>query len=211
MSKRLTKRKSFSFHRSYFDVVNELESDGDKLDFLLAILNKQFMNEDPKGLSFIPNLCYESQRHSIETSVKGWERATNEVLGLPQGSTPPTPQGSTPPTPKQEEEEEEEEEEKEKEEKRVFNFRKSLLDQGASSKLVADWLKVRKDGKASNTETALKKFITQVGKSGKSLNDILELCCEKSWKGFDASWIKETNNLPKHLRPDRKPTDNLTF
>ena len=100
---------------------------------------------------------------------------------------------------------------KKKETSTPFDFRESLLDQGASSQLVDDWLKVRKDLKASDTETALKKFITQVCKSGKSLNDILELCCEKSWKGFNASWIKETNNLPNHIRPDRRPEDNLTF
>ena len=100
-----TKRKAFNFLRSYFDVLNELPKDKDKLDFLLAIINKQFLNEDPTSLSFIPNLCYESQRHAIETSVNGWERATKETLG----TTPPT----TPPTPNKEEEEKEKEKEKE--------------------------------------------------------------------------------------------------
>jgi len=106
-----TKRKGFNFLRSYFDVLNEIPQDKDKLQFLIAIINKQFLNEDPKGLSFISNLCYESQRHQIESSVKGWERASNEELS----DTPPTPLGTTPPTPKQEEELEEEEKGKEKE------------------------------------------------------------------------------------------------
>ena len=35
-----TKRKAFNFLRSYFDVVNELENDTDKLNFLMAIINK---------------------------------------------------------------------------------------------------------------------------------------------------------------------------
>lgn len=106
-----TKRKAFNFLRSYFDVFNELDNDKDKLDFLTAIINKQFLDEDPKGLNFIVNLCYESQRHQIESSVKGWERASNNTLR----TTPPTPLVTTPPTPKQEEEEKEKEKEEVKE------------------------------------------------------------------------------------------------
>jgi uncharacterized phage protein (TIGR02220 family) len=114
--KKKTKRKAFNFLRSYFDVLNELTNDKDKLDFLTAIINKQFLDEDPKDLNFIVNLCYESQRHQIETSVKGWERATKDSLN----TTPPTTLGTTPPTtlgtdPKEEEEEVKEEEEEEEE------------------------------------------------------------------------------------------------
>jgi len=100
MSKNLkpTKRKAFNFLRSYFDVLNELEKDDDKLNFLLSIINKQFLDEDPKDLNFIVNLCYESQRHAIESSVKGWKRVNK---GVPP-SNPTT-------DPKEEEEEEEEE------------------------------------------------------------------------------------------------------
>jgi hypothetical protein len=77
-----TKRKAFNFLRSYFDVFNELKDDKDKLDFLTSIINKQFLNEDPKELSFIAKLCYESQRHSIESSVKGWIRVNKtDILG----------------------------------------------------------------------------------------------------------------------------------
>mgnify|MGYP005987881429 CR=1 FL=1 len=118
-----TKRRAFNFLRSYFDVFNELKTDKDKLDFLTAILNKQFLDEDPKNLTFIVNLCYESQRHQIETSVKGWKRATKDTLG----TTPPTPSGTTPPTnPKEEEEEEEEEVKEEEKEEEVYRKFKHL-------------------------------------------------------------------------------------
>lgn len=100
-----TKRKAFNFLRSYFDVLNELENDKDRLGFLLSIINKQFLDEDPKGLNFIVNLCYESQRHSIEQSVKGWKRASKTTTMADPSTTPPT----NPSTPKQEEEEKEKE------------------------------------------------------------------------------------------------------
>ena len=92
---KLTKRKAFNFLRSYFDVLNELKEDSDKLDFLMSIINKQFLDQDPKDLGFIANLCYESQRHAIEKSVKGW--ITANKTDLEGNPTPPYTPPSTPP------------------------------------------------------------------------------------------------------------------
>ena len=80
MPRKLTKRKAFNFLRSYFDVLNEIETDIDKLNYLLAVINKQFLDEDPEDLSFIANLCYQSQRHPIETSIKGYKDKTKTDL-----------------------------------------------------------------------------------------------------------------------------------
>ena len=81
-----TKRKAFNFLRSCFDVYNDIPkplemSDGEK--FLVAILNKQFLNEDPQDMGLIPNLAYNGQRYQIEKSVKGWETKTGNQLGQP--------------------------------------------------------------------------------------------------------------------------------
>ena len=85
-----TKRKAFNFLRSYFDVFNELQNDKDRLSFLTSIINKQFLDEDPKGLNFISNLCYESQRHQIESSVNGWKRTNKDTPMTDPPTTPPT-------------------------------------------------------------------------------------------------------------------------
>jgi hypothetical protein len=85
-----TKRKAFNFLRSYFDVLNELDKDADKLAFLLSIIDKQFLDEDPTELNFIVNLCYSSQKHAIESSVKGWKRASKTTLEGNPMTTPPT-------------------------------------------------------------------------------------------------------------------------
>jgi len=112
--------------RSYFDVLNELQNDKDRLTFLLSIINKQFLNEDPKDLGFLTNLCYESQRHSIESSVKGWIRAAKTDLQGNNINTPPTNPRTTPPTNPKQEEGQEKGQEKGKEEKEN-DFKKSLL------------------------------------------------------------------------------------
>jgi hypothetical protein len=97
---KLTKRKGFNFLRSYFDVLNELKNDSDKLNFLMAIINKQFLDENPKDLEFLVNLCYESQRHQIEKSVKGWKQASNtDLLGNPLSDPKGNPPSNPPSNP----------------------------------------------------------------------------------------------------------------
>lgn len=85
-----------------------------------------------------------------------------------------------------------------------FDFKKSLLSLGFDSKLVSEWLKVRKSKKLTNTETALDKFINQVELTGLDKNLVLEKCVEKSWGGFESSWItnvmvQQNNNQVKVL------------
>jgi hypothetical protein len=205
-----TKRKAFNFLRSYFDVFNELKEDKDKLEFLTSIINKQFLNEDPKDLSFIVKLCYESQRHSIESSVKGWLRVSNtDVLGnttIDPTIDPTTNPMTNPTTNPQEEEEKEEVEVKEKEKEEnintalPFSFYNSLISLGAKKELVSDWIKVRKNKKLTNTQTAFNKFVSQYNKSGYTINEVLEKCVEKSWGGFDADWFskvkKQNTRIP---------------
>jgi len=88
-----------------------------------------------------------------------------------------------------------------------FDFKEELLISGADSQLVDDWLQVRKAKKASNTETALKRFLSQVQLSGKGINEILAICCEKSWKGFEVSWLQNiSNNTQYNLETPKGPS-----
>lgn len=102
---------------------------------------------------------------------------------------------------------EEQEQEQEKEDIHTppsFDFKKSLLSLGFDSKLVSEWLKVRKAKKLTNTETALGRFVKHVELTGLDKNLVLEKCVEKSWGGFESSWItnsmaQQNNNQVKVL------------
>lgn len=83
---KLTKRKSFSFYRSYYDVFNEL-CDNDKLLFIEALLDKQFLDVDPVDLSGMVKFAYISQMDSIEKQVKGYCDKTK--TGLNENKTYP--------------------------------------------------------------------------------------------------------------------------
>jgi hypothetical protein len=79
-----------------------------------------------------------------------------------------------------------------------FSFLGALIEYGFDRQLVEDWLKVRKTKKATNTQTAFNKFIEEVEQRSCNINEILEICVEKSWSGFKWTWVdnlKQTNTF----------------
>lgn len=105
---KLTKRKGFNFFRSYYDVYNELETDKDKVAFIDALLDRQFLGIKPTNLKGMAKFAYISQTNSIDSQVKGYEDKTGEVLDsdptVPP-TVPPTDGGQLPPTVQVEEKE----------------------------------------------------------------------------------------------------------
>jgi len=77
---KLTKRKGFNFFRSYFDVYNELENDKDKVAFIDALLDRQFLGLKPTELNGMAKFAYISQTNSIDSQVKGYEDKTKTKL-----------------------------------------------------------------------------------------------------------------------------------
>lgn len=77
---KLTKRKGFNFFRSYYDVYNELETIEDKVAFIDALLDRQFLGVKPTGLKGMAKFAYISQTNSIDSQVKGFEDKTGIIL-----------------------------------------------------------------------------------------------------------------------------------
>jgi hypothetical protein len=110
-------RKAFNFYKSYYEVLNELP-EKDKLPFLLAILNKQFKNQEPE-LQGMAKLAYASVRHSIDAQIQGFMYKTNTPTeGGWQGGTEGGWQGAS----VQEKEKEKEKEEVQEKEKKIINI-----------------------------------------------------------------------------------------
>ena len=92
----MSERKLFKFYKSYMDVMNELP-EKNQLEFIKAILNKQFYGVEP-NLKGIVKLAYVSQKHSIDRQVKGFEDKTGITIldpikgGVIGGVIDPTPQ-----------------------------------------------------------------------------------------------------------------------
>lgn len=96
---KLTKRKGFNFFRSYYDVYNELETDSDKVAFISALLDRQFLGTKPTDLSGMAKFAYVSQTNSIDSQVKGYNdkmvKLGNPTIGV---QTPPAIGVDLPPT-----------------------------------------------------------------------------------------------------------------
>ena len=93
-----------------------------------------------------------------------------------------------------------------KETKSIFSFERSLIHYGFDRQLVNDWLKVRKTKKATNTETAFKNFIAELEQRTCNINEVLEICVEKSWSGFKWTWydnLKQQSNTFNNGRVEK--------
>ena len=79
-----------------------------------------------------------------------------------------------------------------KKENNKFDFKKNLLELGIEEQIVDDWLVVRKNKKASNTQTAFNSIKKQIELVNASANECIRIAVENSWQGFKASWF---NNI----------------
>ena len=71
-----------------------------------------------------------------------------------------------------------------------FSFLKELIAIGVERKIAEEWLKVRKNKKLTQTETAFRRTKAEIDKSGRNANDCITLCVERSWGGFKAEWVE---------------------
>ena len=64
----------------------------------------------------------------------------------------------------------------------------SLLELGIDPQVAKDFISVRKARKAPLTKTAIKGLQIQADKAGITFNEVLKICCERGWQGFNAEW-----------------------
>jgi len=92
----------------------------------------------------------------------------------------------------------------------IFSFRKALTDFGVDRTIIDEWMKVRKLKKLTNSETAFKAIQKQIYKSGLTPTECIKKAVEKSWGGFEADWLKQTNNINGNNRRDLSQIDHGT-
>lgn len=81
-----------------------------------------------------------------------------------------------------------------KNENNKYSFLSALIENGFDEQLSTEWMQVRKQLKAVNTETAFNSFMSEVKKHGGDRNKILRKCVERSWKGFNHTWLEQEND-----------------
>ena len=85
----------------------------------------------------------------------------------------------------------------------------SLFPDSVDPQVVADFLALRKAKRAEFTETAMKRLVAQVEIAGISLQEALELCCERGWQSFQAHYLN--NSKPSHSQQRTEKFDPVAY
>lgn len=164
---------------SYFDeLINEkiIKINGNNIN--ITFLDNQFNDASKKSTTNSSNGKKGAEKRWGKNSENGESIATpligySESIALKEDNI---------------KEEEIKEKEEIKETASPFSFYNSLINAGGNVQLVSDWLKVRKNKKATNTQTAYDSFLKEVVKSKLTINQVLTKCVENSWSGFKSEW-----------------------
>lgn len=71
--------------------------------------------------------------------------------------------------------------------------------EGVSDLVWKDFKKLREKHKAPITETALKGLRREAEKAKLSLEAVMQMCCERGWRGFKAEWVIQEAQKAKEL------------
>lgn len=205
---KLTKRKGFNFFRSYWDVYNELD-ESNKLAFIDSLLNKQFLNVDPKGLEGMAKFAYISQTNSIDNQVKGYNdkmKALNKPL-LGEITTPTDGGVNTPAEQVEEKGKEKVEGEGEVKEKNIKEIKVDTINTDVVFKISKLYDQFSQEVKNGNHKLAIEQIYMRVRVKPKTLTPIL-----KNFQGqliIDRKLHKNTHEFLKHFSNYVNTQDNI--
>lgn len=77
-----------------------------------------------------------------------------------------------------------------------FDPRSHLAGLDVPAEVIGDWLALRKQQKAPATKTAIDGIEREAKKASIGLADALRTCCERGWRGFNASWMQDKQSPP---------------
>lgn len=94
-----------------------------------------------------------------------------------------------------------------------FDLLTELMSRGADASGARDFLLVRKEKKATNTQAAFNRFLKQCEKAGCSVAEAVEICAERGWASFQSDWEgfqSELNSLRGISVPQKQTSMPLT-
>jgi len=86
--------------------------------------------------------------------------------------------------------------------KPLTNIKTITTPEGVSESVFKDYMEVRKSKKAKWTETVCIGLEREAKKANMSLEQVLQLCCERNWVGFKSEWVKD-NPMQSLEKPDK--------
>lgn len=90
---------------------------------------------------------------------------------------------------------------------RPFDFYNALLSIGVTEQTAKDWMLVRKQSKAVDTETAFNGIANEIRKAGAPAEACIRLAVERNWRGFRADWY--ANSKQSNTQQKKRTLDEL--
>lgn len=76
---------------------------------------------------------------------------------------------------------------------------------GVSEQVALDWIGMRKSKRAPISETVVNGLIREATKVNLTLDNVLQICVERNWQGFQASWLlREANDLKQQIERNQQ-------
>lgn len=76
---------------------------------------------------------------------------------------------------------------------------------GVSEHVANDWLAMRKSKRAPISETVINGLIREAEKANLTLDNVLQICVERNWQGFQAAWLlREANDMRQQIERNQK-------
>lgn len=92
---------------------------------------------------------------------------------------------------------------------REFDFKKALIDLGIAEQTASDWMAVRKNAKATNTQTAFDSLKTQIERICQrydvTAEQVAAFAVSRDWKCINAGWDAVKNIKNANIGADNKP------
>ena len=76
---------------------------------------------------------------------------------------------------------------------------------GVSEQVALDWLAMRKNKRAPISGTVINGLIREAIKANLTLDNVLQICVERNWQGFQASWLlREVNDMKQQIERNQR-------
>lgn len=188
-------KKSFLLYCDLIHTISKMpnEKTGELFKHILEYVN----DNNPKTDDLIIQLTFEPIKQSLKRDLEKYERMrakNSENAKMRWDKENATASDRMPPDAKNADNgiDSVSDSVKDKGNTNVFNFKTSLLKLCDNKKVVDDWLLVRKNKKATNSETAFNLFKAEVERAKMSWESVLLKCIEKNWIGFKIEWLNNS-------------------
>ena len=75
-----------------------------------------------------------------------------------------------------------------------------VSEHGVSEQVANDWAAMRRSKKAPISDTVIKGLVREAKKANLTLDNVLQICVERNWQGFQASWLlREVNDMKQQI------------